>query len=232
MSTINSNPSTTPVGAATTASTGTGSASGSAGSGIAGLTMNDFLTLMTAQLQNQDPLNPADSNEFLSQLSELSTVQGISQMNTTMTALSTSLISSQALASASLVGQNVLAPATSASYTSGSTLSGAVQVPTGANSVMLTITNAGGALVDQIPVSATSGLQNFTWNGTTSNGSAAPSGTYNVAATAAVGAANQSASTLLAGTVQSVSLGTSGTGVTLNTPQLGSVALSNVQQIN
>jgi len=223
--------STTPVGATTTANSSS-SSSGSSSSGIAGLTMNDFLTLMTAQLQNQDPLNPADSNEFLSQLSELSTVQGISQMNTTMTALSTSLISSQALASASLVGQSVLTPATSAAYTSGSTLSGAVLVPTGASSVTISITNAGGALIDQIPVSATSGLQSFTWNGTTSNGAAAPSGTYNVAATAAVGATNQSASTLLAGTVQSVSLGTSGTGVTLNTPQLGSVALSNVQQIN
>jgi len=118
--------STTPVGATTTANSSS-SSSGSSSSGIAGLTMNDFLTLMTAQLQNQDPLNPADSNEFLSQLSELSTVQGISQMNTTMTALSTSLISSQALASASLVGQSVLTPATSAAYTSGSTLSGAVR---------------------------------------------------------------------------------------------------------
>ena len=46
--------------------------------------MNDFLTLMTAQLKNQDPLNPTDSNQFLSQLSELSTVEGISQLNDTL----------------------------------------------------------------------------------------------------------------------------------------------------
>ena len=76
--------------------------------------MNDFLTLMTAQLQNQDPLNPTDSNQFLSQLSELSTVEGITQLNTSMTTLSDSMLSSQALTSASLVGQSVLTPATSA----------------------------------------------------------------------------------------------------------------------
>jgi flagellar basal-body rod modification protein FlgD len=230
MTTVNSATSTTPVGASTTAS---GSSSTSdTGSGVGGLTMNDFLTLMTAQLQNQDPLNPADSNQFLSQLSELSTVEGISQMNTSMTSLSNSLISSQALASASLVGQSVLTAATSASFTSGGTLSGAVQVPSGASSVTLNITNSGGALVDQIAVSPTSGLQTFSWNGTASNGAAAPSGTYSVAATAAVGATSQAATTLLDGTVQSVSLGTSGTSVTLNTSELGAVALSSVQQIN
>jgi flagellar basal-body rod modification protein FlgD len=231
-STVNSSTATTPVGASTTASGSSSGSTGDSGSGIAGLTMNDFLTLMTAQLQNQDPLNPADSNQFLSQLSELSTVEGISQMNTSMTALSTSLMSSQALASASLVGQSVLTAATSATYTSGSTLSGAVQVPSGASSVTLNITNSGGSLVDQIAVSPTAGLQTFSWNGTASNGSAAPSGTYSIAATAAVGATNTAATTLVDGTVQSVSLGTSGTSVTLNTPELGAVSLGSVQQIN
>src|SRR5580658_7149855 len=138
---------TNPVGSATMVNPSTaGSASGSssassATAGIGGLTINDFLTLMTAQLQNQDPLNPTDSNQFLSQLSELSTVEGITQLNTSMTSLSDSMLSSQALTSAALVGQGILAPASSAAYVSGQTLSGAVQVPTGATSVALTITN-------------------------------------------------------------------------------------------
>jgi flagellar basal-body rod modification protein FlgD len=228
---------------ATTATTGTtgttGSSSGSAASGsssaasgVGGLTMNDFLTLMTAQLQNQDPLNPTDSNEFLSQLSELSTVEGISQLNTSMTTLSNSMLSSQALTSAALVGQGILAPASSATYTGGQTLSGAVQVPTGATSVALTITNAAGAVVDQQTVSATAGLQNFSWSGNTSDGQPAPSGTYGVTANAIVGGASQTAATYINGTVSSVTLGTAGASPTLNTPQLGPVALSAVQQID
>ena len=223
--------STPPVGATTTANT-SGSTSGSNSSGIAGLTMNDFLTLMTAQLQNQDPLNPTDSNEFLSQLSELSTVEGISQLNTSMSTLSNSMLSSQALTSAALVGQGILAPASSASYTSGQSLSGAVQVPTGATSVSVTISNSAGVVVDQQTVPSTSGLQNFSWNGTMSNGQQAPSGTYGVAANAIVGGASQTASTFINGTVSSVTLGASGASPTLNTEQLGPVALSDVQQID
>jgi flagellar basal-body rod modification protein FlgD len=194
--------------------------------------MNDFLTLMTAQLQNQDPLNPTDSNEFLSQLSELSTVEGISQLNTSMTTLSDSMLSSQALTSAALVGQGILAPASSATYTSGQSLSGAVQVPTGATSAAVTITNSAGVVVDQQTVPATAGLQNFSWNGTMNNGQQAPSGTYSVAANAVVGGASQTASTYLNGTVSSVTLGASGASPTLNTAQLGPVALSDVQQID
>lgn len=212
---------------------GTGtSSSANAVSGVGGLTMNDFLTLMTAQLKNQDPLNPTDSNQFLAQLSELSTVEGISQLNTSMTTLSNSMLSSQALTSAALVGQGILTAASSAAYTSGQSLSGAVQVPSGATSVVLTISNAGGAIVNQMAVSASAGLQSFSWNGTTSNGQPAPSGTYSVSATAEVAGATQAASTLITGTVSSVTLGAAGASPTLNTPQLGPVALSAVQQID
>jgi flagellar basal-body rod modification protein FlgD len=212
--------------------TSSSSNSSSSSNGVSGLTMNDFLTLMTAQLQNQDPLDPTDSNEFLSQLSELSTVEGISQLNTTLTSLSGSMLSSQALSSAALVGQTILAPASSASYVSGSTLSGAVQVPDGASSVVLTITDASGATVDQMALSPNSGLQNFSWNGTTAAGTAAPSGTYSVSATAVVSGTNESATTLLAGSVASVTLDASTNSVTLNSPQLGAVPLSSVQQID
>jgi flagellar basal-body rod modification protein FlgD len=224
-SAVGSPTSTNPL--ASGASTGNGPATG-----VGGLTMGDFLTLMTAQLQNQDPLNPTDSNQFLSQLSELSTVEGISQLNTSMTSLSNSMLSSQALTSASLVGQGILTAASSATYASGTLLSGAVQVPAGASAVVLTISNAAGAMVDQISVPATSGLQTFSWNGSTSNGQPAPSGIYGVSATAQVGGATQAATTLLNGTVSSVTLGAPGASPTLNTPQLGPIALSDVQQID
>jgi len=212
--------------------TGSDSSAGSASGSIGGLTMNDFLTLMTAQLQNQDPLDPTDSNEFLSQLSELSTVEGISQLNTTVSTLSDSMLSSQAVSSASLVGQTILAPASSVSYTSGTAVSGAVQVPSGASAVTLTITDANGNVVGQQALSTSAGLQPFSWNGTASNGATLPSGDYNVSATAVVSGAAAAATTYLNGTVSSVTLGSSGTAATLNTTQLGAVPLSSVQQID
>jgi flagellar basal-body rod modification protein FlgD len=227
--------STTPISANSTAGTlgqiAAAASPGGAATSLGGLSMNNFLTLMTAQLKNQDPLSPTDSNQFLAQLSELSTVQGISQMNTTMTNLSTSLMSSQALASASLVGKSVLTAGNTAAYTAGGALSGAVQVPGGASNVTLTITNAAGAMVDQVQVPSGSGLQGFSWNGTALNGTALPSGTYGVTATAVVGGQTQAVPTLLNGTVQSVSLATGSNGVMLNTAELGSIALTAVQQI-
>ena len=209
----------------------TSSSSSATSSAMQSLTANDFLTLMTAQLKNQDPLNPTDSTQFLSQLAQLSTVTGISQMNSTMSTLSSSLLSSQALTSSQLVGHSVLTSATSASYGGSQPISGVVQVPAGANSVTVAITDASGAVVRHLAIGTNTGAQAFSWDGTTDNGSAAPAGNYSVSATAAVGGATQAATTLLYGTVSSVTLGSAGSGVTLNTPELGSVALSSVQQI-
>ena len=202
------------------------------GGGIQGLTSADFLTLMTTQLKNQDPLNPTDSNQFLSQLAQLSTVSGITSMNTTMTNLSSSLLSSQALSSATLVGHGILTAVDSAHYTAGAPLSGAVQVPDGASSITLTITDASGAVVRHITASPGAGLQPFSWDGTTDGGTPAASGTYNVGVSAIVNGRNQAATTLLNGTVTSVTLDPAGGGVTLNTPELGPIALSKVNQIS
>lgn len=218
--------------AATAGSTPATGSPGASSGNIGGLTMANFLTLMTAQLKNQDPLNPTDSNQFLNQLSELSTVEGIAQMNTSMNTLSNSMLSSQALASVSLVGKGVLAQADAANYASGQTLGGAVDVPTGATGVTLSITNGAGVLVDQIAVPANAGMQSFRWNGQQSNGQPAPSGAYNVIANAIVGGKNQAATTYISGTVSSITLGATGQSPTLNTPELGPVLLSSVQQID
>lgn len=217
-------------GVAGAGAAGGNGASGSSAGSIGGLTMSDFLTLMTAQLKNQDPLNPTDANQFLNQLSELSTVEGISQLNTNLSSLSSSMLSSQAVSSAGLVGQTVLAQGSSAAYTGG-TLSGAVQVPTGASAVTLTISDANGTPIGNMALPTTAGLQSFSWNGTTASGATLPPGVYGVTATAKVGGASQAAPTYLNGTVSSVTLDSSSNSVLLNTPQLGPVALGSVLQI-
>jgi len=68
------------------------------------LGMSDFLQLMTAQLQNQDPMNPLSNSDFMSQVAQFSTVQGITQLNSSFSSLSGQLSSSQSLQAASLVG--------------------------------------------------------------------------------------------------------------------------------
>src|ERR1700691_137967 len=229
---------TTGTGSSTTAngaSTANGSSTANGGSANSvTLGGTDFLTLMLAQLQNQDPTSPVDSNEFLSQLASLSEVQGINQLNTSFSSLSNSLTSSQALQASSLLGHQVLAASSTGTLaTAGATLTGAVSVPQTSSGVTLNISNSAGVLVDSINLGAQSaGLANFSWNGQTSNGSAAPAGTYTLSAHVAGATGGTAVTTLVNGTVDSVTMGAGSTGLTLNVAGLGSVPFTSVQQIS
>ena len=224
MSTTNPVPQGTQAAAATTNAANVRKSASSLG-------VADFLTLMTAQLKNQDPLKPMDGTQMVAQLAQFGTVSGVNQMNTTLGALSDSLRSSQALSGATLVGHEIIAPGTKATYNGQQPLVYAVQVPSGTSGVMATITDSSGQVVRHISVPAGSGQQGFVWDGKTDSGASAAAGSYAVAAIANVGGASQSLATSVAARVNSVSVDASGTGLTLNTPELGAVALANVQQI-
>jgi flagellar basal-body rod modification protein FlgD len=220
----------------TTGSSGT-SSSGATGSAAASSTTlggTNFLTLMLAQLKNQDPTSPVDSNQFLAQLASLSEVQGITQLNTSFSSLSNSLLSSQALQASSLLGHRALVASPTATLASaGGTLSGAVSVPQTSSRVVLNITNSNGVLVQSLNLGAQpAGLANFAWNGQTASGTLAPAGTYTLTAQVAGVGGGTAVTTLVDGTVDSVTMGTGASGLTLNIAGLGSVPFSSVQQIS
>jgi flagellar basal-body rod modification protein FlgD len=235
-----------------TGATGSTGAAGTAASSATSLTGGvniggtDFLTLMLAQLKNQDPTSPLDSNQFLTQLAQLSQVQGISQLNTSFSTLASSLTSSQALQASSLLGAQVLVASSTASIQANGTVSGAVQVPQNTSDVVVSVADSSGALVQQIDLGAQStGLANFSWDGTVSGGTQAPAGTYTFTAQVAGAASGTAATTYINGLVQSVSMGgtaasptsTNGTtagsgGLTLNVSGQGSVPFSSVLQIS
>jgi len=73
-------------------------------------TQNRFLALLVAQMKNQDPLNPLDNAEVTSQMAQLSTVQGIENMNSSLQAMAASLGTNQMSQAASLIGRTVLVP--------------------------------------------------------------------------------------------------------------------------
>jgi flagellar basal-body rod modification protein FlgD len=224
------------VAGSSTTSTGSTTGSSSSGTGVAGASLGgtDFLTLMLAQLKNQDPTSPVDSNTFLSQLASLSEVQGITNLNTSFTTLSNSLSSNQALQASSLLGHQALVSSSTATLaTAGSTITGAVQVPQTSAGVTVNISNSAGVLVQQINLGAQStGLANFTWNGTEGDGSAAPAGTYTLTAQVSGVSSGTAVGTYVNGTVESVTMGSGTTGMTLNVAGLGSVPYANVTQIS
>lgn len=220
------------VAGSTTGSTSDTSGTGSAAGG-ATLGGTNFLTLMLAQLKNQDPTSPVDSNQFLSQLAALSQVQGITQLNTSFAALSSSLTSSQALQASSLLGHQALVSSSTATLAASGTVTGAISVPQTTSQAVLNISDSSGALVRQINLGAqATGMANFSWDGKQADGSQAPAGTYTLSAQFAGATTGTAASTYVNGTVQSVTMGAGQTGLTLNISGLGSVPFANVQQIS
>ncbi|HET9107164.1 MAG TPA: FlgD immunoglobulin-like domain containing protein [Steroidobacteraceae bacterium] len=208
-------------------------ASGSSGpSAMPQITQSDFLSLIIAQMQNQDPTQPANPNQFVNELASLSEVSGINNMNSSMNNLSSTMQSSQLLTGTGLIGRGVLAPATTAALAAGGSVNGAVQAPPGAGSVIIQVTDASGALVKTLQVPAqSSGLTSFSWDGTTNSGAAAPSGTYTFAAAAMSGGSPVSLPPYLQSTVQSVTIDPTTQSLSLNTTS-GPMSLGNIVQVN
>jgi flagellar basal-body rod modification protein FlgD len=218
-------------GTAASSSSGTSGTGSAANSSTLGGT--NFLTLMLAQLKNQDPTSPVDSNQFLNQLASLSTVQGITQLNTSFASLSSSLTSNQAMQASTLLGHHVLVSSPTAVLAANGSVTGAITVPQTTSQAVLNISTSSGVLIRQIDLGAQSkGLANFTWDGKQQDGSQAPAGQYTLSAQFAGATSGTAASTYVNGTVQSVTMGAGQTGLTLDVSGLGSVPFASVQQIS
>lgn len=191
----------------------------------------DFLRLMTEQLKDQDPLKPMDSTQFLAQLAQFSTVQGIDSLNTSFGTLSTSMNSDQVLQAAGLVGKGALVKSDTGELGATGSLAGAVDVPSGAGAVSVDILDASGATVKSISLGTLpQGLAQFSWDGTNSNGARVPAGSYAIRAHGTIGGQPQALDTLAVGRVDSVSLDPT-SGLTLNLAGMSPVALNQVRQI-
>lgn len=167
----------------------------------------DFLTLLVAQLENQDPLNPQDGGDFLAQLAQLETVQGIGELNGTFSDFTKGMLSSQALQATTLVGRNVLL-GTNASYVkSGDSITGKIALPEDATRVKLSVFDDKGALVRTLELGAQKqGNLDFSWGGVGDNGEAVPAGKYNIVAEASIKGESTELSTAINFNVNSVTI--------------------------
>ncbi len=195
------------------------------------LGIDSFLTLMTAQLKNQDPMKPMEGTEFISQLATFGTVSGVQEMQTSLETLASSLRSTQTLNGSTMVGRDILASTDTIQHTQGGTVSGQIDVPAGTTALQLRITDSAGAVVREIQLETGEGTQNFTWDGMRSDGTAAESDEYNIEAVATVQGQNGSLEVLMSGHVASVSIDATGTNLTLNTTALGSVEMADVRRV-
>ena len=192
---------------------------------------DQFITLMLAQLKNQDPLKPLEPSEFLGQLAQFSTVTGVQGMSASVAELVGSMRSSQALSGANLVGREVFAPGSGAAFDGATPVRGAVEAPTGASGIDFVVRDAAGAVVRRIQAApVVGGLTEFAWDGRADSGVALPPGPYRVEALARFGNRAESTQVLLRSRVDSVTLDAAGSGLVLNTPN-GSLPLGAVRRV-
>jgi len=194
------------------------------------LGQNQFLTLMLAQLKNQDPMKPQDPTQFLSQLAQFSTVTGIQNMQTSVETLAQSLRSTQVLNGTSLVGRDILAPAKADTIESGASVKGAIDVPQGASAVVVSVKDGSGALVKRFSMTPAEGLQEFTWDGFDNSGNAVPAGQYQFEAIASVGGENTALDPLILSKVASVTIDPKNGTLTLNS-STGATPITDVRRV-
>lgn len=210
-------------GSATGGSSSTGNAKNAAE------IQNQFLTMLVAQLQNQDPLNPLDNTEITNQLAQMSTVSGIEKLNLTLSSLVNSVGTAQAMQAASLIGQTVLVPGANLTLASGKAYGGAT-LESAADQVTVSIMDTSGNVVQTLSLGAQkAGDVVFSWDGKTSTDTTAADGKYSFKVAATSGSNKVTATPLQFGTVSA--LVKTSDGYKLDLGALGQYDFDDVQQV-
>jgi len=192
----------------------------------------DFLKLMTEQLKHQDPMKPMENSEFLGQLAQFSTVQGINNMQDTMKGLSESLMGDQVLRGAALVGHEVLVPSKKLALDDQHPVQGSVAA-SAHGIVNFEIKDGNGTLINTITAKAeAAGEVTFSWDGKDANGKRMKPGEYSITATQNTTAEGKKSelSTYVNARVESVNIGSDG--LYLNLKGLGSAPIGHVLRVS
>ena len=152
-------------------------ANGLSGSGQT-LNQNDFLQLLTAQLEHQDPLNPTSADQFASELAAFSTATGVQNLGATAGG-------QQAVG---LIGHKIAISGNSLTLGQSGGATGAFNLSTAASNVAVAISDPAGNVVTRLNLGAmAAGTQTFSWTGSGSNGVALAPGNYRFSVSAAGG---------------------------------------------
>lgn len=140
---------------------------------------NTFLNLLTTQLQNQDPLNPMDSEAFVEQLATFSSLEQLMGIQSTLESVYMGIASMNNASMAGLLGTEVLAVGDHFQYSGDGSKVLHYDAASGATTASLHVYDANGKLVDTVDMGAiTEGEGSFSWDGTDLDGNPLPEGEY------------------------------------------------------
>ncbi len=201
------------------------------------LDQEDFLRLLTTQLQSQDPTSPVDNNQMVSQMSQLSMVESLTTINEGLTDIISAVNSSSALTASSLVGRSVLIDSDEAYFDGQSAVMAKVDAGDGAENLKIVVKDANGSVVAEYGADSGSDEMNFVWDGVLSvdeegNATYASAGNYTIEATATVDGKTTSLPVKTYATIGSVTLGNTYSDTILSLIGGGEVSIGNVSEIS
>ena len=130
------------------------------------LGQEDFLKLMTTQLQNQDPFAPMENGEFIAQMAQFSTVTGITSMDESLKNVAAKLGETRIATAANMLGHSVLVPGKIARADDDGSVNGVIDLPSASTNVNVVFKSQNGEILDTINLgNQSSGLVGFAWHG-------------------------------------------------------------------
>ena len=130
------------------------------------LGQEDFLKLMTTQLQNQDPFAPMENGEFIAQMAQFSTVTGITSMDESLKNVAAKLGETRIATAANMLGHSVLVPGKIARADDDGSINGVIDLPSASTNVNVVFKSQNGEIIDTINLgNQSSGLVGFAWHG-------------------------------------------------------------------
>ncbi|THB72579.1 MAG: flagellar hook assembly protein FlgD [Desulfobulbaceae bacterium] len=165
----------------------------------------DFLTLLVAQLKNQDPLNPDDPTEFTAQLAQFSSLEQLFNLNESMDNMASSVTSSQQLDALNMIGKEV-SYADSEFHFDGKPVQIGYSLDGEAKDVTLSITQNGATIATIQGTELSKGDHYVTWDGLSESGTPYPTGDYTIVVNASAASESIAAAPLVRSEVTGVDL--------------------------
>ncbi len=191
-----------------------------------------FMTLMLAQLKNQNPMEPMTNGEFLTQIAQFTAANGINDLQESFATFAGTMQSQQALQAANMVGRQVVVATDILNWDGSNIANARIELPNASQNITVNVTTPQGNSIRRIDLgSHAAGTIPFSWDGLDNSGNPVRPGTFIVTATAESQGQSLALRTMVAAAVESVVLGRNGGETVLNLQNLGPVPVSQVQEI-
>ncbi|HAU03005.1 MAG: hypothetical protein ABS23_10265 [SAR92 bacterium BACL16 MAG-120619-bin48] len=192
-----------------------------------------FLTLFTAQLQNQNPLDPMANEAFVSQLAQFSSLEGIKGMQGSLDNMVSGMRQDQMVAGANLVGKKVQVAGGHFTGGNGEITQGSINLDRGAESIIFSVYNptTGELIYRDTQGGKLPGRAELNWNGRDRSGTIVPEGSYMMAASAVVNGKLETVPVTTMADVKSVSWDPNAQQITLEVGDGVFVALAEIERI-